>query len=102
MNADPPPRRTRRLSLSVSALSVLGLSGAALAADQREPQVLQEHATVTNSTVRRTVRTDLPNGGEACASATAPADEGTASVSVRIEMNGGSVRTTVQSSSVSR
>ena len=101
MNADTPYRTTRRLSLSVSALSVLGLSGAALAADQREPQVVQEHATVTNSTVRRTVRTDLPNG-EACASATATADEGTASVSVRIEMNGGSVRTTVQSSSVSR
>jgi hypothetical protein len=93
--------RARGVTVSVSALSVLALSGAAPAA-QRGPQVVEEHATASNSTVTRTVRTDLPNGGEATASATASAENGTASVSVRVETEGGSVRTTVESSSVSR
>lgn len=93
--------RARGVTMSVSALSVLALSGAASAADQRGPQVVEERATASNSTVTRTVRTDLPNGGEATAAATASAENGTASVSVRVETDGGSVRATVESSSVS-
>jgi hypothetical protein len=101
MNADMRCR-ARGVTMSVSALSVLALSGAASAADQRGSKVVEEHATASNSTVTRMVRTDLPNGGEATASATASAEDGTASVSVKVETDGGSIRTTVESSSVSR
>jgi hypothetical protein len=94
-------RRARGMTVSVSALSVLALSGAAAAADQCGPKVVEEHATVSNSTVTRVVRTDLPNGGEATASATASAENDTASVSVRVETEGGAVRATAKSSSVS-
>jgi hypothetical protein len=38
----------KRVTVSVSALSVLALSGAASAADQRGPQVVEEHATASN------------------------------------------------------
>jgi hypothetical protein len=94
-------RHARGMAMSVSALSVLALSGATAAADQRGPKVVEEHATVSNSTVTRAVKADLPNGGEATASATASAETGTASVSVRVEAEGGAVRATVESSSVS-
>lgn len=93
-------RRARGMTVSVSALSVLALSGAAAAADQRGPKVVEEHATVSNSTVTRVVRTDLPNGGEATASATASVENDTASVSVRVETEG-AVRATAESSSAS-
>jgi hypothetical protein len=105
-------RRTRgaksmgtALSVAFFALALIGLAmaepSAVSEAKDEMPKVIRESATAKNSTVTRTVTTNLPGGGTASASATASASHGTAHVSVEVESGEDGVRATIISSSSS-
>jgi outer membrane biosynthesis protein TonB len=101
MNADVR-RRARGMTVSVSALSVLTLSGAAAsAADHGGPKDVEEHATVSNSMVTRGWERPTEWRPSDCLSHGFGREHGTASVSVKVKTEGSAVRATVESSSVS-